>query len=568
MGFQFNMAEAGILGVEGKTVNVYPDPALGSLLAIDSINILGTAVNPYTLAVPNEQLDGSEISPGSSIIIKRIGGTVVNITGLVDGVTYTPATPLVLERQGQGFDLTYSNDGAGWISISAAGSSGIEILEDVPDVNYQGETPSNGDILLYNPTDNEWQLGSSIGYDTGARFPLPPSVDSVETTFTSGGTEATLFATVTDPDKGGDVTFDWNRQGSTTRITSTDVQTPTGGTTSITATANGVYELTVTDHQNLTATESVSVMLFGAGPEGTLAINDNNPTEGDMVTLTFTFADQTATVTNVSLAPIDADGAVVGNFVFNQPVADVPGSPVMTEVPLLATGVVTAYRLTVEDSDNMVLNIDLPITVQADIAVPTISLAAFTNVAQNTATIVATVDDDGGAPVTSMILERQGAAAPNFTMNGINLRTGDTVTFNLLGLEASTAYTYGARGTNSAGQGVLSNTRMTTTAAPLLGRNCRRGSGNPLANLGPNGGSIVFQPAFSGGGNASVFAGGTTDAFGSLTVTGTGSGPSGQDFFITWSSGAGSMESAFVGFSVAANATHEACSYREDRTSF
>ena len=474
MGFTLNMADVGILGITGATVYNYPNAALGDTLRLDSINILGTSTAPYTLAIPSAQLDGGAIAPGTGIIVKRVGETAVRLTGLIDGITYTPAAPLSLEEVGDGFNLSYSNDTVGWVSVSASGEGGLAELEQIEDVNYGGRTRTNGDALLYNPNDNQWQLGSSIGYDTMARFPEPPEFDSVETTFATGGLNATVVATVTDPDRpagaAGDLTFFWNRQGSTTQIDSTDTQTATGATTAIPlagTAANGVYEVRATDSQGLVAMETVSITLLGTGPEGTLSVDDPTPVEGEMVNLSYSFADQTGTVTRVSLAPIDADGMIVGNFVFNQPLATVPASPMAATVPLLATGVTTAYRLEITDSDGLVTHVDVPVAVESAVTEPTIVLGAFSAVGQNTATVVATVLDDGGAPVRSILLDRQNGTAPDFT-DATNLTTGQSTTFNLTGLTANTAYTYAARGTNSAGQGALSNAQSFTTTQPNI----------------------------------------------------------------------------------------------------
>lgn len=110
------------------------------------------------------------------------------------------------------------------------------------------------------------------------------------------------------------------------------------------------------------------------------------------------------------------------------------------------------------------------------------------------------------------------------------------------------------------------NTTVTLTVAAtvnqLLSRNVTRTSGNPLPFSG-NGGSIIFQGGWSGGGSGSVSLGGTVDSAGTLSTTVTGGNTSGSNWFCTWDPGAGSMESYSLTLSVGESSTYRSGSYSE-----
>jgi hypothetical protein len=113
------------------------------------------------------------------------------------------------------------------------------------------------------------------------------------------------------------------------------------------------------------------------------------------------------------------------------------------------------------------------------------------------------------------------------------------------------------------------NTTVTLTVAAtvnqLLSRNVTRTSGNPLSNLGPNGGSIIFQGGWAGGDTGSMSLGGSVDSAGSLSTTVTGGNTSGSNWFLSWSSGNGSMESASLTLSVGESSTYRSGTYSESR---
>ena len=113
------------------------------------------------------------------------------------------------------------------------------------------------------------------------------------------------------------------------------------------------------------------------------------------------------------------------------------------------------------------------------------------------------------------------------------------------------------------------NTTVTLTVAAtvnqLLSRNVTRTSGNPLSNLGPNGGSIIFQGGWAGGDTGSMSLGGSVDSAGSLSTTVTGGNTSGSNWNLSWSSGNGSMESASLTLSVGESSTYRSGTYSESR---
>jgi hypothetical protein len=110
------------------------------------------------------------------------------------------------------------------------------------------------------------------------------------------------------------------------------------------------------------------------------------------------------------------------------------------------------------------------------------------------------------------------------------------------------------------------NTTVTLTVAAtvnqLLSRNVTRTSGNPLPTSG-NGGSIIFQGSWSGGGGGSLSIGGTVDEYGTLSTYVSGGNTSGSNWNCTWSPGAGSMESYSLTISVGESSTYRSGSYSE-----
>ena len=280
MGFTLNMAEAGILGITGATVYNYPDTGLGDTLRIDSINLLGTAANPYTLAIPDLQPDMSAIAPGTGIIIKRLGDTVVNLTGTVDGVTYDAATPLMLEEVNDGFTLTYSNVDTGWVSASAAGGGGdIEFLTDIGDVETGGVV--NGDILVYDGETATWRPGSVNPLTDVPLYPFPESPTSmVATVFAAGNVSATLTVTATSGvnDNAPVFTYNWFNEN--------DPTTSLGTADNITITDTGTYIVDVTETSSGLTDRVVSAVTINAGPlADVFAVNPAVANEGDELTI-------------------------------------------------------------------------------------------------------------------------------------------------------------------------------------------------------------------------------------------------------------------------------------------
>ena len=201
---------------------------------------------------------------------------------------------------------------SGWAQLSSG--DGVSELSDLSDVDTVTVPPGSADLLVWNPNNDQWVPGSSITGITGlpeVSIPIAPTA-TVLAVINDDATQATLTASVVDPDQGADpFTFEWVAGTGGNIVSGAD-------TNEIVVDANATYTLTVTDSTMLTDTVATDVVLIGTGPSIVVTIANNTnagdietPTAGDVMSFTWTAMDSDGTIDRYLLQAVDENDVIL-----------------------------------------------------------------------------------------------------------------------------------------------------------------------------------------------------------------------------------------------------------------
>jgi hypothetical protein len=259
-----------------------------------------------------------------------------------------------------------------------------------------------------------------------------PSVNAGADQTVDEQTTATLAATGSDTD-GTIASFSWTQTaGTTVTLSNNAIADPTFTTQILTTAETLIFEVTVTDNEGGTATDTVSILVnpVNALPSADAGV-DQTVDKQTTVTLAATASDTDGTIDSYRWTQTDAGNQVTLS-------SNAVATPTFT-APTLTTAETLTFVVTVTDNEGGTATDTVSITVNPVNALPTVVGADQTVDEQTTVTLAATADDTDGTidsylwtqtdVGTQVTLSSNAVAAPTFTAP--TLTTAETLTFEV-----------------------------------------------------------------------------------------------------------------------------------------